>query len=47
MDTLVSLFNLMATGSHSHSVLDSDYELLAAEFVEFIAMEISVWADYH
>ena len=47
LDTVVSLFNLMATGSHSNSILDKDYTLFAQDWKEFADLELNLWADYH
>ena len=47
MDTFVSLFNVIATGSHSESILDSDFEVFKEEFEGMVMQEMTVWNDYY
>ena len=47
MDTFTSLFNLIATGSHSNSILDTDYALLDKEWNKFVTLEAELWKEFH
>jgi len=47
LDSIVSLFNMVCTGSHNKSVAEEDYEKFKAEWLEFVEQEISVWKDFH
>ena len=47
MDTLVSLFNMIATGTHNESIIDSDFELFKPEWEDIIKQEMTVWKDFY
>ena len=47
LDSITSLFNMMATVSHSWSIKDEDFAELQDEFDEYLRSEISVWHDFH
>ena len=47
LDTMVSLFNLIATASHDLSVLDSDFELFKQNWQERVKLEIPIWNKFY
>jgi len=47
LDTLVSDFNLITSGSHDESILDSDFDLFKKEWNTFVKDEIRNWAEFH
>jgi len=47
LDTITSLFNLICTGSHSHSIKDEDYITLENLWNEFVLIEAQNWHWFH
>jgi hypothetical protein len=47
LDAIVSLFNMACTGSHTNSIVDSDFKKFYNLFQMFLKNEISVWKDFH
>ena len=47
IDSITSLFNMVCTGTHSLSILDSDFKKFAHIWVDFLQNDISVWKDFH
>lgn len=47
LDSMVSLFNMVCTGSHNRSVHDKDYVKFPRHWNEWIHQEVGVWRDFH
>lgn len=47
MDAIISLYNMIATGTHNCSMSDADHKAYMNYFEMFVAQEISVWRDFH
>lgn len=47
MDCITSLFNMVCTGSHNRSIIDSDFQKFPNLWSEFIQQDITVWKDFH
>ena len=47
MDAIISLYNMIATGTHNWSMTDEDFEQYNSYFDMFISQEIAVWRDFH
>ena len=47
IDSITSLFNMVCTGTHHRSILNSDFKKFALIWVEFLQTDISVWKDFH
>jgi len=47
MDAMISLYNMIATGTHNWSISESDFGAYIGYFDMFVSQEISVWRDFH
>jgi len=47
MDAIISLYNMVATGTHNCSMSEDDHKEFNPYFDMFISQEISVWRDFH
>jgi len=47
MDAIISLYNMIATGTHNWSMSDADHEAFNSYFDMFVSQEITVWRDFH
>jgi hypothetical protein len=47
MDAIISLYNMIATGTHNCSMSAADHTANIAYFDMFVAQEIAVWRDFH
>lgn len=47
LDAMISLYNMIATGTHNCSITDEDFEKYNLYFDTFIEQEIAVWRDFH
>lgn len=47
MDSIISLFNMIATGTHNCSMSEEDFKSFNGYFDMFVSQEISVWRDFH
>jgi hypothetical protein len=47
MDAIISLYNMIATGTHNCSISEQDHKDFIAYFDMFVSQEISVWRDFH
>ena len=47
LDSIISLYNMIATGSHNYSMTDEDFEKYNTYFDMFVSQEIAVWRDFH
>ena len=46
MDTVISLFNMVATRTHTLSMIDEDFEKFNSLFDVFLEQEVTVWRDF-
>ena len=47
LDSITSLWNMVATGTHNCSIAYADYEKFQNEWDEYLRQEASVWNDFH
>lgn len=47
IDCITSLFNMIATGSHTDSIPEQKLEKVMNLWEEFVKDEGKVWADFH
>jgi len=47
IDSITSLFNMVCTGTHHRSIIDSDFKKFALIWMDFLQQDISVWKDFH
>lgn len=47
IDCISSLFNMIATGSHTNSIPEEKLEKVRHIWEEFVKEEIKVWSDFH
>mmetsp|Transcript_11080 Transcript_11080/g.16849 ORF Transcript_11080/g.16849 Transcript_11080/m.16849 type:complete len:293 (+) Transcript_11080:1450-2328(+) len=47
IDSITSLFNMVCTGTHHRSILDSDFKKFALIWMDFLQQDITVWKDFH
>ena len=47
MDAIISLYNMVATGTHNCSISEEDHKEYNGYFDMFISQEIAVWRDFH
>lgn len=44
---MVSLWHMIATGSHNNSMSEPDFEKYYSLFESFIQQEIQIWKEFH
>ena len=47
MDAIISLFNMIATGTHNCSMAEEDFKAYNGYFDMFLSQEIAIWRDFH
>ena len=47
IDSIISLYNMIATGTHTLSITDEDFEKFNSYFDQFLGEEIVVWRDFY
>ena len=47
MDSIVSLFNLMATFKHNSSLTDDEFDKSKPLFDQFLSEQITLWRDFY
>ena len=47
MDAIISLYNMIATGTHNCSMSNEDFENFIDYFDMFVSQEVAVWRDFH
>ncbi|CAI2363576.1 unnamed protein product [Moneuplotes crassus] len=47
LDAIISLFNMIATGTHNCSMSEEDFTSFNDYFDMFVSQEIAVWRDFH
>lgn len=47
LDCIASLFNMVATATHTHSMDTTDFFKFFDEWTDFVEQEVKVWKDFH
>jgi len=47
LDCLVSLFNMMCSGSHDCSIEDEDFTKFADVWTKYLEQDIIIWKEFH